>query len=68
MLCTHTQVHAGYEGDGHTCDDIDECAAGLAHCDQLCLNEPGGFRCACDEGYQLVGPSQPIVPQTPMDP
>ena len=24
-------------------------------CDQVCVNEPGGFRCECKEGYKLVG-------------
>ena len=23
-------------------------------CDQVCVNEPGGFRCECKEGYKLV--------------
>ncbi|XP_067421448.1 thrombomodulin [Emydura macquarii macquarii] len=33
------------------CVDIDECDMG--YCDQLCTNEPGHYRCHCQEGYNL---------------
>lgn len=34
--------------------DIDECKnQEMPVCDQLCLNEQGSYRCACQEGYQL---------------
>ncbi len=36
--------------------DRDECATGDAKCHGVaakCINEVGGYRCACDEGYRL---------------
>jgi hypothetical protein len=45
----------GYEGDGHTCTDIDECALGISGCDQICVNEPGSYHCDCEFGYTLHG-------------
>jgi len=37
----------GFEGDGFTCIDIDECSEGLDNCDlnQSCINNVGGFLC-----------------------
>ena len=37
--------------DGRTCEDVDECLAGL--CEQVCTNHQGGFQCNCFEGYVL---------------
>ena len=47
----------GFEGDGVTCEDVDECAdANPRHdCEQTCVNEIGGYRCACRSGFKLVG-------------
>ena len=44
----------GWEGDGFTCTDIDECANGTADCPEnsTCTNQVGGFNCACDEGFR----------------
>jgi hypothetical protein len=37
--------NAGYTGNGMTCGDIDECAAGNGGCPAACLNTPGHFTC-----------------------
>ena len=34
--------------------DIDECAANLSGCSQVCTNTNGSFTCACDSGYELI--------------
>jgi hypothetical protein len=41
----------------YTCTDIDECVdeAKAAECVQdnaLCVNEPGTYRCQCQDGYE----------------
>jgi hypothetical protein len=46
---------AGWEGDGHTCTDVDECSLGISGCDQLCINTPGSYHCECNAGYTLHG-------------
>ena len=55
---TQTQaVHliiAGWRGNGQTCQEIDECAEGTSGCDHTCINLPGTYQCACDEGFNLV--------------
>ncbi len=57
----HCACPAGYSdpnGDGTSCDDIDECATDNGGCDPLvkCQNTPGGFSCGvCPEGYQEDG-------------
>ncbi|KAK6053704.1 calcium binding EGF domain protein [Cooperia oncophora] len=40
------------------CEDIDECAENRHNCDpasSTCVNEDGGFRCECYEGYEGTG-------------
>jgi hypothetical protein len=46
----------GYDGDGVTCTDIDECA-GDNECsvDASCTNTPGDYDCTCNVGYKGNG-------------
>ena len=32
--------------------DIDECALGISHCEQLCSNTDGSYECGCWIGYE----------------
>ncbi|KAG7300483.1 hypothetical protein JYU34_016114 [Plutella xylostella] len=36
------------------CVDIDECAVDNGGCEQACVNDPGGFHCACAKPYRLT--------------
>jgi hypothetical protein len=49
--------NAGFEGDGMTCTDIDECATGADGCaaDATCNNLFGTFECVCNAGYEGTG-------------
>ncbi|CAL8258177.1 unnamed protein product [Lota lota] len=46
----------GFDGDGRSCYDVDECRTTPNICDQnaICNNQPGTFRCECHEGYQFA--------------
>jgi alpha-tubulin suppressor-like RCC1 family protein len=48
------RCNPGYEGDGESCRDVDECAADAAACSPLetCLNRAGSFSCECLRGYE----------------
>ena len=43
----------GYDYDGTSCVDVDECTDGVDNCDAnaACTNIEGSFVCACDSGY-----------------
>ncbi|PHJ26055.1 calcium binding egf domain-containing protein, partial [Cystoisospora suis] len=47
----------GFEGDGRTkgtgCSNIDECAVGIAGCEQICKDFSPGYACSCYDGYRL---------------
>jgi hypothetical protein len=35
------------------CTDINECANNNGGCQQKCINNPGGFTCSCNTGFEL---------------
>uniref|UniRef100_A0A8D3E9P5 Nidogen 1 n=1 Tax=Scophthalmus maximus TaxID=52904 RepID=A0A8D3E9P5_SCOMX len=49
------QCAAGFNGEGRTCYDIDECRGDPQICGfhAICNNQPGTFRCECEDGYQF---------------
>ncbi|XP_056615908.1 EGF-containing fibulin-like extracellular matrix protein 1 isoform X2 [Triplophysa dalaica] len=54
---SHTiQCAVGFMPDSQNyCRDIDECEFSNYMCQFQCVNQPGGYQCACPEGYQLHG-------------
>lgn len=33
--------------------DINECDYDNAGCEQICINQPGSFKCDCEKGLQI---------------
>lgn len=48
----HCMCDDGFDGNGMSCEDIQECILNPTLCDNgECLNYPGGYRCECDMGF-----------------
>ena len=46
------QCNSGYEGDGKTCDDVDECeSTDSCSVNADCINSLGSYSCSCKTGY-----------------
>ncbi|XP_046935613.1 nidogen-2 [Lynx rufus] len=47
---------SGYQGDGQSCVDVNECATGFHHCgpNSVCTNLPGSYSCDCRSGYEFA--------------
>ncbi|CAK6432078.1 unnamed protein product [Pipistrellus nathusii] len=46
----------GYQADGRSCTDVDECATDFHRCgpNSMCINLPGSYRCECRSGYRFA--------------
>lgn len=53
-----SECPSGFEWDGSSCVDIDECATSQDDCDPeyaVCENTEGSFTCQCFEGFDDIG-------------
>lgn len=73
--CLDGYTYSPYSESGVTnCVDIDECSTDYNTCSRYaqCINEPGRFRCVCNQGYDGNGyqcdPLRPARPERPRPP
>ncbi|TKR68510.1 hypothetical protein L596_024483 [Steinernema carpocapsae] len=45
------QCQPGYQGDGYSCIDVDECTRNPCHPQATCINVPGSFLCRCPSSW-----------------
>ncbi|CAF1646305.1 unnamed protein product, partial [Adineta ricciae] len=58
-ICSCKAGYGRNEASG-ICEDVDECAQNASLCERgssMCVNEVGGYRCDCKEGYQTLNGS-----------
>nr|XP_055025430.1 nidogen-1 [Misgurnus anguillicaudatus] len=61
----------GFNGDGRACYDVDECRESPQICGPhaICNNQPGTFRCECQDGFQFASDGRTCVEVSrPVDP
>ncbi|XP_077909819.1 nidogen-2 isoform X3 [Halichoerus grypus] len=58
---------SGYQGDGRSCVDVNECATGFHRCgpNSVCINLPGSYRCECRSGYEFADDRHTCILLTP---
>jgi hypothetical protein len=51
LLITKCECDEGFEGDGFSCRDVDECKSRGLCVHGQCRNLQGSYECDCDMGY-----------------